>query len=204
MTVITIPATGHDHLADALVRDLGFVRLHADADIRARLLELDPIVTSDVTLANMRPGPRLSSKLETSGGDTLDVQWDIVLNPPRPGASPDRVAAEVRRMLDVLRGWFPVGADADGDAVVVGAKFPTVAIEGRYDGVAAHWIQPGGIVGEQAAVVDFVRSLNVPTAAPITRWDKVDDSTAPASIFVEAVLGTQRPSAPNDVEKEPA
>lgn len=176
--IIALPATGHDHLADALVRDLGFTRTHVDAPLRDLLEALDPFVDSGMTLANMGPSPRLSSKLEQAGG------WERLLNPPRPGAASDRTAEEVKRLLEVLRESASVkrtvyvddtvivgisSPQQADDAVVAGAHL--VAISDRipswepvteYDhGLRQinHWISPAGVVGEQQQIVTYVQEL---------------------------------------------
>jgi hypothetical protein len=136
-----------------------------------------------VTMANQGFSPRLSSKLEQYGG------WDRLLNPPRPGSQPDRVAAEVKRLLDVLRPAVTNIAEYDNDVVVVGSKLPTVAIVGRFDepflkgafeGCVEHWLEPAGVVGEQAAIVAYVLELREgrePVAAPLPNY-AADDAIA--------------------------
>jgi phage-related minor tail protein len=173
--IISLPATGHDHLADALVRDLGFTRTHVDAGVRALLEELDPIVSDGVTMANQGFSPRLKSKLEQYGG------WDRLLNPPRPGSMPDKVAAEVKRLLDVLRGCVARIAEDGIDVVVVGASSPNlVAILTRYAGLADHYIEPAGVVGEQAAIVAYALELRETGSAvdDDVSYTIVDDATA--------------------------
>jgi hypothetical protein len=200
--IISLPATDHDHLADALVRDLGFTRTHADAGVRALLLELDPIVSDGVTMANQGFSPRLSSKLEQYGG------WERLLNPPRPGSQPDRVAAEVKRLLDVLRSRFTNIASFDNnDVVVVGDEHPTVAIEGRFGEFGArlavdYWVQPAGVVGEQAAIVAYVQELRerpytitplneeLFEGEPIEAWRAKADAEELAATIVNNSLNT--------------
>jgi hypothetical protein len=176
--IIALPATGHDHLADALVRDLGFTRAHVDDGVRALLLELDPIVTAGVTMANQGFSPKLSAKLEQYGG------WERLLNPPRSGSQPDRVAAEVKRLLEVLRTHELVKANVSGDTVVVGVETVTAGDRQRYTNTESggsgiqfvaladrfldegagvnHWIDPAGVIGEQAAIVDYVQQCRTP------------------------------------------
>ena len=174
--IIALPEKDHSHLADALVRDLGFTRTHVDAPLRELLLALDPFVDSGVTLANMGPSPRLSSKLEQVGGRTDEERWDRLLHPPRPGSAPDRTATEVKRLLDVLRDVYLGGVEGDaygqGDVAIVGvthvdqAPYESflVAIEGRHEGLGvSHWISPAGVVGEQEAIVAYVKELREPT-----------------------------------------
>jgi hypothetical protein len=166
--IIALPSTDHDHLADALVRDLGFTCTHVDQPLRDLLLALNPYVDSGVTLANMGPSPRLSSKLEQLGGN-----WEWLLHPPRPGASPDRTATEVARLLGVLREHdvVTVPAYGPGDVVVMGGAVhvdgaPFVAISGRgCDGNADHLIKPTGVVSEQKAIVAYVQELREAKAA---------------------------------------
>jgi len=184
--IIALPETGHNHLADALVRDLGFTRTHVDAPLRELLLALDPFVDSGVTLANMGPSPRLSSKLEQVGGGTDEERWDRLLNPPRPGAAPDRNAKEVRRLLDVLREQMRtfeppgihedtviVGVDTGEQRGNIGDPHTVVAIAGRglpegtYDtDDDVHILTPAGIVGEQEAIVAYVKQLRQPVRVP--------------------------------------
>jgi hypothetical protein len=164
--IVSVPATDHDHLADALVRDLGFTRVHVDDPIRELLVKLDPIVDGGVTMANQGFSPRLSSKLEQYGG------WDNLLNPPRPGWSTDQIAKEVQRLIDVLRDagvGYITGHDG-GDTVIVGGDDNLVAIRGRCACDARHILEPGGVVTEQQAIVELVQRLRVadePVATPL-------------------------------------
>jgi hypothetical protein len=163
--IISVPAGDHDHLADALVRDLGFTRMHVQDGIRARLLKLDPIVDGGVTMANQGFSPRLSSKLEQYGG------WDNLLNTPRPGWSVDQIAKEVNRLLDVLAEDEPeLFPNHTVDTVIVGGEQNLVAIRGRCACDARHVIEPGGVVSEQQAIVELVQRLRVadePVATPV-------------------------------------
>ena len=166
--IIALPEKDHGHLADALVRDLGFTRTHVDAPLRELLLALDPFVDSGVTLANMGPSPRLSSKLDQAGGG--EAGWDRLLHPSRPGSAPDRTATEVKRLLDVRRRElgddYGARADNEGDVVVMGeavACHEFVAIAGRYEGSGVdHVIDPAGVVGEQEAIIAYVKKLRGP------------------------------------------
>lgn len=169
--IIALPPTDHDHLADALVRDLGFTRTHVDAPIRELLLALDPYVDAGVTLANMGPSPRLSSKLEQVGGRNMEEKWTRLLYPPRPGSSPDRTATEVKRLLGVLREHELVDTtfDVEDDTVIIGNPHQRfgqllVAISSRVDDAALavvvdYWIPSCGVVGEQQAIVAYVQGL---------------------------------------------
>lgn len=148
MTVIAIPP-GHDHLADALVRDLGFIKAHVDDPVRQMALAIDPIVEAGVQLANMGRSPRLSARLETSGGDWV-----------RAAAR----APEITRLLDALRPFAP--DEPGGDLVVTDVTdldhaplFAVyVAIEGRAEH-AAHVIAEGDVATQQTAIVELVRAL---------------------------------------------
>jgi hypothetical protein len=155
--IIALPA-GHDHLADALVRDLGFTKMHVDAPLRAVALRLDPIITNAATLANVGSSPHLSSRLAMHDGD-----WDRVL-----GRYP-----ETGRFLERLRLEVDVPTDFDGDVVVYGlgsegfSAVPpdtmVVAIEGREPPPPwypiEHYIDEGGVVDQQTDIVTWVQGL---------------------------------------------
>lgn len=192
--IIALPPTDHDHLADALVRDLGFTRAHVDQPLRDLLVALDPFVDSGVSMANRGPTPRLSSKLEQMGGNSDEERWTRLLNPSRPGAAVDRTAAEVRRLLDALRERDVEPVYHHGDTVIVGVgssatlrqhlrpsssdvPFRWVAIQGRSDAQGVdHWIEPAGVVGEQEAIVNYVRGLREPKPTTFTQeYAVVDD-----------------------------
>jgi hypothetical protein len=155
-----------------------------------------------VTMANQGFSPRLSSKLEQYGG------WDRLLNPPRPGSQPDRVAAEVKRLLDVLRPAVTNIAEYDNDVVVVGASEPTVAIEGRFGEFGArlavdYWVQPAGVVGEQQQIIAWVleqREQREPTPAPLPDYAELKgEGDTPFKGLAELAEW-----AAKDVENEPA
>jgi hypothetical protein len=205
--IIALPAKDHQHLADALVRDLGFRCEHVDATLRNALLRLDPIVDSGLTMANRGPTPNLSGKLEQyGGGGTPEQRWDRLLHPPRPGSSPDRVATEVQRLLDVLRqepGYADVVLDADGDVVVVGViddapEGPLVVISGRSDHepYADHVIASAGVVGEQEAIVAYVQELRQPK--PMVKGD--NEYIDPTLDYVPGTSERYDESADPDVE----
>jgi hypothetical protein len=164
MTIIALPS-GHEHLANALVRDLGYTKVHVDQPIRDLLLALDPLVDGGVTLANRGASPRLTSKIELAGGD-----WDkaIQKNP------------EISRLIKVAREL--VGPDygktgTPTKTVIVGVdstwqwhatpKVDTkiVVIAGR-GGVPTyepdHVIAEGPVVEQELAIVAYVRGLEQP------------------------------------------
>jgi hypothetical protein len=161
MTVIALPS-GHDYLAAALLRDLGFVRVHVDEPIRRLALKIDPFVEAGVVLANMGRSPRLSSRLESNKGDWRAAQ---------------QRAPEITRILDVLRENVQPPHELDGDVVIVGVdsakeheylerafdgEVSTVAVAGRdnwHDYEPDHLIAEGPVVEQEMGIVDFARSL---------------------------------------------
>ena len=195
--IIALPATDHDHLADALVRDLGFTRTHVDQPLRDLLLALDPIVDNGVYAVNKAASGNLSFKLEQLGGS-----WERLLNPPRPSSSGDGVAKEVKRLLGVLRGWGDLAPPLyPGDTVIVGyppeTSIRVVAIKGRVDdGVTVdHWIEPAGVVGEQQAIVAYVQELREAKAVPALPQTDEEFASLPVvdlDKFLET--GSQTPS----------
>jgi hypothetical protein len=167
MTIIALPS-GHDHLADALVRDLGFTKMHVDQAVRAAALDIDPIVDSGFTLANMGSSPRLTSRLLYHGSDWERLQARI---------------PEVVRVLDKLRNYVPADLSyPEGDSVITGVNTGMAA--DRAVGVGAHlvaiagrapWdipdagprqinlvIPEGGVVDQQTAIVRYVQGLRQP------------------------------------------
>jgi hypothetical protein len=157
MTVIALPS-GHEHLANALVRDLGYTKVHVDQPIRDLLLALDPLVDGGVTLANRGASPRLSSKIELAGGD-----WDKAIQ-KNPEISRLIKVARVDPALDVL-------VAAKGKTVIIGADHGwlpigtrCVAIAGRESKAftADHVIAEGPVVDQELAIVAYVRGLEQP------------------------------------------
>jgi hypothetical protein len=157
MTVIALPS-GHEHLANALVRDLGYTKVHVDQPIRDFLLRLDNLVDGGVTLANRGASPRLSSKIELAGGD-----WDKAIQ-KNPEISRLIKVARVDPALDVL-------VAAKGKTVIIGADHGwlpigtrCVAIAGRESKAftADHVIAEGPVVDQELAIVAYVRGLEQP------------------------------------------
>jgi hypothetical protein len=157
MTVIALPS-GHEHLANALVRDLGYTKVHVDQPIRDFLLRLDNLVDGGVTLANRGASPRLSSKIELAGGD-----WDKAIQ-KNPEISRLIKVARVDPALDVL-------VAAKGKTVIIGADHGwlpigtrCVAIAGRESKAftADHVIVEGPVVDQELAIVAYVRGLEQP------------------------------------------
>jgi hypothetical protein len=171
MTVIALPS-GHDHLADALVRDLGFDKMHVDDPVREAALRIDPIVEGQPQLANVGGrSPRLSARLGVAGGD-----WDKAI----------KKCPEIARFLEALRAemgdeWL---IEPPTDTVLTGVSTWTVddrlsfgilpgasgrqfvAIEGRVgpDAGVDHFIPEGGVVDQERAIVAYVQSLRAPKA----------------------------------------
>jgi hypothetical protein len=216
--IIALPSAHHDHLADALVRDLGFQRQHVDAPLRDLLLALDPIVDDlGVVVVNREATRRLSSKLEQMGGTSDEDRWERLLHPPRPGAQSDRVAAEVKRLLDVLRGDGVRSPyiGLSGDIVIVGVDEDTalhadhcvVAIEGRFDfghtdpeSVVDHWITPSGVVGEQEAIVAYVKRLKY---EPLIYDGPVTDADRDAAAAIDLAAGKFIQLSPEPTPPDP-
>jgi hypothetical protein len=157
MTVIALPS-GHEHLANALVRDLGFTKVHIDQPIRDFLLRLDNLVDGGITLANRGASPRLTSKIELAGGD-----WDKAIQ-KNPEISRLIKVARVDPALDVL-------VAAKGKTVIIGADHGwlpigtrCVAIAGRESKAftADHVIAEGPVVDQELAIVAYVRGLEQP------------------------------------------
>lgn len=169
MTVIALPS-GHEHLANALVRDCGFVKVHVDESLRRLALAVDPLVEAGVTLVNMGRSPRLSSRLAEYQGD-----WGLL----------QARVPEVTRFLEALR--TEIGEEDahpyDCDTVIVGVVSAAhrrsvehvahfVAIDGRYANIDpgdepvpdCHIIPEGSIVDQEIAIVRYVRDLK--TASP--------------------------------------
>lgn len=163
--IIVLPS-GNDHLADALVRDLGFVKAHVDEPVRRVLLDIDPFVEATVQIANLDRGPRLSSRLERNGGD-----WAKAMNR----------CPEIERLLAALRPYAPA-ADITRDTVVVGVETSSqrdsvdrhvvIAVDGSPlpsgtypsdDDVMI--VSAGDVVEQQRQIVEFVKGLGEPAKA---------------------------------------
>jgi hypothetical protein len=139
--------------------------MHVDQAVRAAALDIDPIVDSGFTLANMGSSPRLTSRLLYHGSDWERLQARI---------------PEVVRVLDKLRNYVPADLSyPEGDSVItgvntemaaeraVGVGAHLVAIEGRAfptwpDGARALVIPEGGVVDQQTAIVRYVQGLRQP------------------------------------------
>jgi hypothetical protein len=164
MTVIAIPS-GHQHLADALVRELGYRQVHVDQPLRDLAVKLDPIVEPGHALANMGRSPRLARKVE-------DGDWDgAIRRCPEIGAFLERLREQVgderywaEALADIVnRDVVLVGVDSPVQAEAVGlsgvgAKF--VHIEGRPAADLADLVIPeGSIIEHEGAIVRYAKSL---------------------------------------------
>lgn len=192
MTVIALPP-GHDHLAHALVRDLGYVRVHVDAAVRSFLLAQDPLVESGAVMVNMGRSPRLASRVEAHGGD-----WDkATLRTP-----------EIVRLVEITRALLSDrGSHYYADRTVVvgvtawtaadraaspGSQF--VAIEGRlgYEAGVNHLIAEGSVPEQEAALVGFVRSLDEPDGRQSSKFAEAMVMAGASSDEIEAARRVPR------------
>lgn len=190
MTIIALPPN-HDHLADALVRDLGFTRQHVDHELHEFALALNPLVQSGVQLANMSGrDPHLGACIDRFNGD-----WKAAAarNP------------EITRFLEAARTYVPASNLPEGDVVLTDVPDDRLipedwvigAIEGRTLRFDVQFeIPEGGVVAQEKMIVEYVRLLKMPAAPkgkakPVETVDLGGEVAATGNLLLETSPSTE-------------